>query len=209
MNWVLVRHAACLLALASLFSARAHAQYSAAYDQQPSQVAQQMFQAAFAAECEVLQQSNPGISACGIDQLRGNSTLQGWGLTTPVAMLESVTRYNPAPLTQILGRYGPTATFFVFAHEVGHHFDVQFQGAATPWGNIVYPPMQGVPLAFSYSWTRELRADAWGGCAVKRTGNQIAAVNALQAITANIEFNPDVPPVQYAILAINAGYNAC
>lgn len=77
MNRVLVRHAACLLALASLFFARAHAQYSAAYDQQPSQVAQQMFQAAFAAECEVLQQSNPGISACGIDQLRGNSTLQG------------------------------------------------------------------------------------------------------------------------------------
>jgi hypothetical protein len=188
---------------------RAQLPYNPAFDQPATPQAAQWFSAATYAECQVLQQYNPAIHNCGIDALYRNPTLQAWGLTQPGPGLQTVTRYSPAPLTQILNTYGATAVFFILAHEAGHHFDLQFQGAAVPWGSIVYPPMPGVPLVFSANWTLELRADAWGGCAVKRTGNSIAPVAALQMITANIENNPDVPPVQYVQLAIQAGYNAC
>jgi hypothetical protein len=183
--------------------------YNPALDQPAAPQAAQMFAGAALAECQVLQANNPGATNCGNDLLLRNLTLQAWGLSQPGRMLQTVTRYNPSPLTQILNTYGATAVFFIFAHEAGHHFDLQFPGANVPWGSISYPPMPGVPPVFSFSWTRELRADAWGGCAVKKTGNSIAPVAALQMITANIEDNPDVPPVAYVQLARQAGYNAC
>lgn len=205
-----VLSALCLTSLCTtLLSVNARAQYNPALDQPPTITAAQFFTTAATMECQVLRQNNPGIPYCGTDTLVRNSSLLAWGLSQPGPNLNTVTRYNPTNLTSVLSAYGPTALFFVFAHEAGHHFDLQFLGANVPWGNIVYPPMPGVPLVFSISWTHELRADAWGGCAVKRTHNSIAPVAALQLITAHIENNPDVPPLQYVQLAIQAGYNAC
>ena len=187
--------------------------FNPAMDQMPTPVAAQMFQTAVQAECGVLEQYNPGITYCGMDYLRRNPTLQSWGLTSPGPGLQSVTRYNPVSLTAVLNKYGAVAAFFVFAHEGGHHFDIEFHQPVVPWTvpvypSAAYPAQMGVPPYVAFSWNRELRADAWGGCAVKRTGNQIVSVQVLQYITVNME-SADVPPFNYAQQAIQAGYNAC
>jgi hypothetical protein len=130
-------------------------------------------------------------------------------LTTPSQGLQTKTRYNPGALTQILANFGPSALFFVFAHESGHHFDLQFNHPSVPWRDVALPPTPLVPLTELVSWNNELRADAWGGCALAATGRDLLPTQALQQISVNIHNNPDVPPAQDAQRAIAAGYNAC
>ena len=182
---------------------------ASAQDQQPGPLAAALFSDAFNAECQTLQQSNTTVNTCGSDTLFRNPSIPYSAYTSAQSPLVSTTRYNPAALISVQSSFGDTAVFFILAHELGHHFDYQFSAANLPWGQIVYPSMPGVPPVLSTSWTRELRADAWAGCAIKRTGGSIFPVAQLQTLTANIHNNPDVPPVQYVLIAVQAGYNAC
>jgi hypothetical protein len=185
----------------------------AAYGQQPddqpaSPVALNLFTSAWNSECQVLKENSPLIADCGSDLLIRNQNLQAWGFSTPLAGLHTDTRYNPDKLMQINAAFGDSALFFVFAHESGHHFDLQFHQPSVPW-HLTLPPLPEIPAPMIASWNNELRADAWGGCAVKMTGGNLESVEHLQTITANINDNPDVPPFQYAQEAIKAGYDAC
>jgi len=177
-------------------------------DEPPTPDANQLFTSAFQAECKVFLKSNPARTTCGHDILFRNRLLQAWGKTTPELGLQTQTRYNPDRILAIPGHYGPSAVFFVFAHEVGHHFDLQFGQPVVPW-HVNLPAMASVPPAMVNSWNNELRADAWAGCALAVTGGDLPSVEALQNVTKGIGDNPDVPPTEYAQLVISAGYNGC
>ena len=74
--------------------------------------------------------------------------------------------YQPAFMNRIALQYGGGATFGILAHEFGHHIDFH---TTPPWMNT--------------SWSRELKADAWAGCALARTGVSTGYLeNALVAI---------------------------
>jgi len=204
------RRARLLLTIAftSLFAVAVHAQlFDPNQDQPSTPFAQQVFSSAFPLECQVLQQFNPGISSCGVDTLIRNPTLLAWGLTTPVAPLITQTRYNPTSTQPLQNQFGPGATFFIFAHEAGHHFDLQFPNATVPWA-ATFPPIPPANPILMMSWNRELRADAWAGCAIKRAGMSLLAAAQLQQLTA-MRIGADIPPFQSELAAISAGYGAC
>ncbi len=195
----------CLVTTAMLTS-RGFAQmaFNPALDQPMTPYAQQIFVTAFNVECAVYQQYNPGN--CGVDNLIRNPSLQAWGLTTPIAAGLTVTRYNPTSIQPLDTQFGAGSTFFIFAHELGHHFDLQAPSANVPWVKPPDPPSANPMI--SMSWGRELRADAWAGCAMKRGSVPLFAAGQLTALT-SAWIGPDVPPVPLVVAAISAGYNAC
>ena len=175
-------------------------------DQPATTYAQGIFNQAFTLECAVFQQYNPGTT-CGVDTLIRNASLQAWGLTTPVGVGITQTRYSPTSLQPLDTNYGAGATFFILSHEIGHHFDLQAKTATVPWA-ATFPPVPTAAPLIMQSWDRELRADAWAGCAMKRGGVPTMAAAQLTALTASW-IGPDVPPVPSVVAAINAGYHAC
>src|SRR5262249_20964457 len=77
--------------------------------------------------------------------------------TAPNAMLIAVTAgqfkilYKPEFFTAVYEKYGDGGILAVLAHEVGHAIDA---AAPAPW--------------IKNSWSPELRADAWTGCAIAK-----------------------------------------
>jgi hypothetical protein len=63
----------------------------------------------------------------------------------------TIVRFDELYMQKLRDRYGETVTFFVMAHEYGHHLD----------------RTEGSP------WEHELRADAFGGCALARGGRPL------------------------------------
>ena len=99
--------------------------------------------------------------------------------------------YNPTFMNQIAIKYGPGATFGILAHEFGHHIDLN---TTAPWMNT--------------AWSRELKADAWAGCALARAGilpNQIQ--NSLRAIAAYPSHSH--PGWQQRHVAVRQGFESC
>lgn len=100
--------------------------------------------------------------------------------------------YSPNFMGAIFQRFGPAASFGVIAHEFGHHVDLNTNAAS--W--------------MDNSWGRELRADAWAGCALARArlpAQQLAA--ALQAIAAFP--SPSHPAWNLRLPALQLGYASC
>lgn len=99
--------------------------------------------------------------------------------------------YSPQFLTGVNNQFGEDAIVGIIAHEYGHAID-----AVTPatW-------MNG-------SWGRELRADAWAGCALARDG---LSPNALQSALSALFAYPsyDHPGANLRLPAIQAGYEQC
>lgn len=127
---------------------------------------------------------------CGQVALYQNATAPN-ALTAVVAPATSIIAYNPAFMNQVLHSVGPEASFGILAHEFGHHGDINFSPA---WMND--------------SWSRELRADAWAGCALARRGFSSGQLEiALQAIA---EYpSPSHPGWALRIPALRQGYVSC
>jgi len=133
-------------------------QYNPRNDQQPSQRASSELNNIYRALCP---------NGCGAYLLASNNTAPN-ALATTTGRGQSKIVYNPSFLSQIVQQYGGGATFGILAHEFGHHIDFH---TTAPWMNN--------------SWSRELKADAWAGCALARVGGSTGQIeNALQAIAA-------------------------
>jgi hypothetical protein len=149
------------VANAQLMCSLGHApsqQYNPTYDTQPSLRAASELKTIYQALCP---------SGCGQYFLVSNRT-------TPNASASAVRpgvsklAYNPGFLNQVAGQYGGGATFGILSHEFGHHIDFH---TTPPWMNN--------------SWSRELKADAWAGCALARVGGNTQEIeNSLRAIAA-------------------------
>jgi Zn-dependent protease with chaperone function len=94
-------------------------------------------------------------------------------------------------MNNIFSALGPEASFGIIAHEFGHHIDLN---STPPWMNN--------------SWSRELRADAWAGCALARRGFGPAQLSlSLQAISQYP--SPSHPAWNMRVPAIQQGFVAC
>ena len=100
--------------------------------------------------------------------------------------------YNAAFLEGAVKAYGPGASLGILAHEVGHHVDT------------IVPP----PPWMNADWSPELRADAWAGCQLARTGNKPAEIKAaLQAIA--MSPSPSHPAWSVRAEALQRGFAGC
>ena len=99
--------------------------------------------------------------------------------------------YNPQFLTSVDKAIGDGAIFGIFAHEVGHIIDGR--------SNVAWMPG---------SWDRELRADAWAGCALARaTMPDDKTTAALRAILRYP--SPAHPARSLRVPALELGYHSC
>ncbi len=128
---------------------------------------------------------------CGNVDLLRNPTA-GNALTRVVSGTSSLVSYSPGFFELLDRRFGTGAVFGVLAHELGHHIDLH--QPKLPW--------------FDSSWSRELRADAWAGCAIARGGisptSLEAAVGALMAFP-----SASHPGADLRIPAIRTGFSNC
>ena len=99
--------------------------------------------------------------------------------------------YNPQFMKSIDTTIGDGAVFGLFAHEVAHVIDGRTSVAWMPG-----------------SWDRELRADAWAGCALGRAAlpdeKTIAAVRAILRYP-----SPTHPARDMRLPALELGYHSC
>ncbi len=98
-------------------------------------------------------------------------------------------RYNRAFIANAFARFGRDAVFGVFAHEVGHHIDFHFSR----------------PGWMSNSWTRELSADAWAGCALAASGKGTDSIVKLLRLISG----PGYPSAKDRRRAVETAHNAC
>ena len=156
-------------------------QYSQNYDQPPSQRASSEMNAIYRALCP---------NGCGSYVLAQNQTAPN-ALATATGPGQSKIVYNPNFMDQISQQFGGGATFGILAHEFGHHID--FHTTAS-WMNN--------------SWSRELKADAWAGCALARMNGSTSQIEgALQAIAAHP--SPSHPGWQQRHNAVRTGFVNC
>ena len=127
---------------------------------------------------------------CGTYLLVSNPTVPN---AMAITMGPGVTKiaYKADFMNGIASQYGGGATFGILAHEFGHHIDFH----TTPtWMNT--------------SWSRELKADAWAGCALARAGIGTAAIeNALTAIASHPA--PSHPAWPLRQQAVRTGFVSC
>ncbi|WP_266367066.1 M48 family metalloprotease [Tellurirhabdus rosea] len=127
---------------------------------------------------------------CGSFSLVGNPFVPNAAALTLAPGVTKIA-YNPVFMNNLHFTYGPAASYGVLAHEFGHHIDF-FNPAA--W--------------MDHSWGRELRADAWAGCALAKAGLGIQEMSvALQAI-ANYP-SPSHPGWQQRLPALYSGFINC
>lgn len=127
---------------------------------------------------------------CGSYVLARNPTVSN---AMAMAVSPGLTKivYNAGFMNSVAGQYGGGATFGILAHEFGHHID-----------------FHTTPFWMNTSWSRELKADAWAGCALARAGIGTTAIeNALIAIaTYPSPSHPDWPRRQQAV---RTGFVSC
>lgn len=155
--------------------------YNPYYDQQPSGRASAEMQRIYGTLCP---------SGCGFSLLVSNPTVQN-AMAVATGPGQSKIAYSPGFMNYIAQRYGGGATFGILAHEFGHHIDFH---STPPWMNN--------------SWSRELKADAWAGCALARTGFGTRQIeNALGAIAAYPSATH--PGWPQRLQAVRAGFVNC
>lgn len=159
-------------------------QYNAARDMPPSPHADRELRRIYRLLCS----ASP--YGCGDYRLFSNPTapnamamVAGPGLTKIA--------YSALFMNSVEDRYGGAATFGILAHEFGHHIDFHF-----------------TPSWMDTAWSRELKADAWAGCALARAGFGTAAIeNALTAIAAFP--SPSHPHWPMRVQAVRTGFVNC
>jgi hypothetical protein len=99
--------------------------------------------------------------------------------------------YKPEFFTAVYETYGDGGILAILAHEVGHAIDA---GARSSW--------------IKSSWTAELRADAWAGCAVAKMNLSATALKA--ALTTLSKYpSPSHPDWTVRLPVLRAGYTQC
>jgi hypothetical protein len=127
---------------------------------------------------------------CGLVTEVQNVTVAN-AMTMTISPGVSKIAYNPGFMGQVFNQFGAGASFGVIAHEIGHHLDLQ---SASSW--------------MDSSWSRELRADAWAGCALAKASIPSAQLkSALQAIAAYP--SPSHPAWDRRLPAIERGFKRC
>jgi hypothetical protein len=98
--------------------------------------------------------------------------------------------YNPLFLKSV-ETIGDGAIFGIFAHETGHVVDGRLNAAWMP-----------------NSWGRELRADAWAGCALARAA--LSEEQKTAALRAILRYpSPTHPARDLRVPALDLGYRSC
>src|SRR5262245_39427206 len=99
--------------------------------------------------------------------------------------------YKPSFFTSVYETYGDGGILALLAHEVGHAID---ESASAPW--------------MKPSWTPELRADAWSGCALAKMS---LTARSLRAGLDALAKYPSASHPGWAVRlpAIQAGYMQC
>jgi len=98
--------------------------------------------------------------------------------------------YNPLFLKSV-ETIGDGAIFGIFAHETGHVVDGRL--------NVAWMPN---------SWGRELRADAWAGCALARAA--LSEEQKTAALRAILRYpSPTHPARDLRVPALDLGYRSC
>jgi len=129
-------------------------------------------------------------TGCGNISLVRNPTVGGAVCEVATPGLSKIA-YDPGFMNTVVAQFGPGATFGIFAHELGHHLDFMLNAA---W--------------MDHAWGRELRADAWAGCAMARAGlSGTESDGALQAIAAYP--SPSHPGWPDRVVAVRTGYIGC
>lgn len=155
--------------------------YHPGYDRPPSEYASRELSHVYSLLC-------PG--GCGPVTLVMNETTPN-ALSMSIRPGVSKIAYSSQFMNHMFYNLGANASFGVMAHELGHHIDFINPAA---W--------------MDQSWGRELRADAWAGCALARSGRSPAqtqmAVRALAAYP-----SPSHPGWPQRSAAIQAGFAHC
>jgi hypothetical protein len=116
--------------------------------------------------------------------------------TAPNAMLtvaggDAKLVYSPQFFTSVYNGYGEGAILAIIAHEYGHAMD------------------ETTPVAWlKRSWTPELRADAWAGCALAKMN--LSSKSLAEALTAVSKYpSPAHPSWTLRLPAWRLGYTQC
>ena len=169
--------------MCSLGAQPAPQQYNPLSDQAPSPRADQELKRIYSVLC-------PPPHGCGYYLLVSNPTTQN-AMAMTIGLGQSKLAYNSDFMDRIVQQYGGGATFGILAHEFGHHID-----------------FHTTPVWMNTSWSRELKADAWAGCALARTGIGTGQIeNALRAIAASP--SPSHPPWPQRHQAVRTGFVSC
>ena len=127
--------------------------------------------------------------SCGIALIRNPTAGNVLTFVFPNGAAKIV--YKPQFLQSIEKSLGDGAVFGIFAHEVGHVVDGR--------GNVAWMPD---------SWDRELRADAWAGCALARAA--LPEDQAKAALRAIVQYpSPTHPARNLRVPALELGYQSC
>ena len=129
-------------------------------------------------------------NGCGRADLVQNATVSN-AMATVVSPGVTLISYNPYFMNNVFTMTGAEASFGILAHEFGHHID-----------------LNTTPSWMNNSWSAELKADAWCGCALARRGFNPAQISvALQAIAAFP--SPSHPAWNLRIPAVQQGFLSC
>lgn len=127
---------------------------------------------------------------CNIDLFQ-NTKLSDAAYTIVLPNGAAKVIYNPVHMNTIENKFGEGASFGILAHEVGHVIDLR---QSVGW--------------MSNSWNKELRADAWSGCAIARAN--LSEVQTISALQASAQYpSPTHPAWNLRVPAFEAGYHGC
>ncbi len=131
---------------------------------------------------------------CGSVALRVDSELASAGRAEPGRHFTTVA-INPTRVQSWGVAFGRFASFYVMAHEYGHHLDIFRQ----PRG------------ALGNRWSMELAADVIAGCALQRSGAKVDVLRRAGVILtdANFSFDADHPPGAAIHRAVYGGFLQC
>lgn len=127
--------------------------------------------------------------SCGIALIRNPTAGNVLTFVLPNGAAKIV--YSPQFLKSVETTIGDGAIFGLFAHEIGHVVDGRL--------NVAWMPD---------SWGRELRADAWAGCALARAA--LPDDKAKAALRAIVQYpSPTHPARNLRVPALDLGYQSC
>jgi hypothetical protein len=126
---------------------------------------------------------------CGVALIRNPTA--GSVLTFALPNGAAKVVYSPQFLKSVETTIGDGAIFGLIAHEIGHVVDGR--------QNVAWMPD---------SWGRELRADAWAGCALARAA--LSEDQTTAALRAIVQYpSPTHPARNLRVPALDLGYQSC
>ncbi len=159
------------------------ASYQPSADQRPSSDAMQVANRVNAAEKTICSPNCPGVA------LFRNPTAPNAALIVNGGQPKLV--YAPQFFAAVYASFGDAGILAMIAHELGHALD---DSLGAKW--------------IGTSWTAELRADAWAGCTLAKSGLSRSDMQAALAALAKYP-SPAHPGWNLRLPAIRSGYTHC